>query len=69
MINKKVIIESIILKNNLNKKFSNISVEYFNSLSENKKLHISLKYINEVNKIHNNILFTSLIYLREICNF
>jgi len=56
MINKKVIIESIILKNNLNKKFSNISVEYFNSLSENKKLHISLKYINEVNKIHNNIL-------------
>jgi len=69
MLNKRVLLESIKVKDRLNKKFSNITVEYFNSLPENKKLYISAQYINEVNKLHNDILLREFIDAKSIANF
>jgi hypothetical protein len=69
MLNKRVILESIKVKDRLNRKFSNITVEYFNSLPEKKKLYISAQYINEVNRLHNDILLREFIDAKSIANF
>ena len=69
MLNKRALLESIKVKDRLNRKFSNITVEYFNSLPEKKKLYISAQYINEVNRLHNDILLREFIDANSIANF
>jgi len=69
MLKKRVLLESIKVKDRLNKKFSNITVEYFNSLPEKKKLYISAQYINEVNRLHNDILLREFIDASSIANW
>jgi len=69
MLNKRALLESIKVKDRLDRKFSNITVEYFNSLPEKKKLYISVQYINEVNRLHHDILLREFIDANSIANW
>lgn len=62
MITKRNILELIREQKKFENKFSNLTIREFNSFSEKKKLHVSVHYINELNKLNNTKV------LREFLN-
>ena len=62
MITKRNILELIREQKKFENKFSNLTIREFNSFSDKKKLHVSVHYINELNKLNNTKV------LREFLN-
>lgn len=62
MITKRNILELIREQKKFENKFSNLTIREFNSFSDKKKLHVSVHYINELNKLNDTKV------LREFLN-
>lgn len=62
MVTKRNILELIREQKKFENKFSNLTIREFNSFSDKKKLHVSVHYINEFNKLNNTKV------LREFLN-
>ena len=62
MVTKRNILELIREQKKFEKKFSTLTIREFNSFSDKKKLHVSVHYINELNKLNDTKV------LREFLN-